>query len=99
MAGMSQNVAENENYVVLSEKTDPQALFFQMILEMLMNQQVQKESVTGVQEDKQVVEQDEQQAKNKKETAIIQSSSNELLQMEKERALEQRIHLLYTLFS
>ena len=56
----------------------------QMILEMLMNQQVQKESVTGVQEDKQVGELDEQRTKNKEETAIIQSSSDKQVQIEKE---------------
>ena len=63
-----------------------------------MNQQVQEESVTGVQEDKQVEEQVEQRTRNKEET-IIQSISDELLQVKKEKALKQRIHQLYTLFS
>ena len=70
----------------------------QMILEFLMNQQVQKESVTGVQEDKQVGEQEEQQANDNKEIAIIQSVSDKQLQVEKEgqqisEALEQETHL------
>ena len=89
MAAKDQKAAQN-GYGYRPYNKDQQ-LLVGMILEMLMNQQVQKESVIGVQEDKQVGEEEEPQA------TIIQNISDKMFQVEKEEEeiAEQEIHLVH----